>query len=230
MSNTRALIDAMAEGNAEAIETAFNSAMADRIMDRIETLRKDVAQNMFKEQPDVVDEELEQIDEVMTRKHFQQVADVIKSHPDQEKRNELAKHHAEIFKKSNPRFDHGRFYKAAGANINEELDEGVWKQDVEKAFPASGVKTGASAPKGTSTMPKDKEKAKGQPAGALRKEESMSIDEEINEVLGKDATAGDWISDFIKSDNPKFQGKSKDERKRMALGAYYAAHPEKSNK
>ena len=48
--------------------------------------------------------------------------------------------------------------------------EGTYNKDVERAFPdgkASGVKTGASAPKGTSTMPKDKEKAKGQPAGAL---------------------------------------------------------------
>lgn len=64
-----------------------------------------------------VNEEAEQLDETMTRKHFQQVADVIKAHPDQEKRNELAKHHAEIFKASNPRFDHDRFYAAAGANI-----------------------------------------------------------------------------------------------------------------
>ena len=49
-----------------------------------------------------------------------------------------------------------------------------------------------------------------------------SIDEQINEVLSKDATAGDWISDFIKSDNPKFAGKSEAKRKEMALAAYYA--------
>jgi hypothetical protein len=53
----------------------------------------------------------------------------------------------------------------------EQVEEGTYKPEVEKAFPASGVKTGASAPKGTSTMPKDKEKAKGQPAGSLKKEE-----------------------------------------------------------
>jgi hypothetical protein len=60
------------------------------------------------------------LDEAVSRKHFQQVADVIKSHSDQKKRNELAKHHADIFKKQNPRFDHGKFYSAAGANINKE--------------------------------------------------------------------------------------------------------------
>lgn len=48
------------------------------------------------------------------------------------------------------------------------------------------------------------------------------LDQMINEVLGKDATAGDWISDFIHSDNPKFAGKSKAKRKEMALAAYYA--------
>ena len=59
----------------------------------------------------------------------------------------------------------------------------------------------------------------------LNKEES-ELDEMINEVLGKDATAGDWIHDFIHSDNPKFAGKSKAERKKMALGAYYGKQNE----
>jgi len=52
------------------------------------------------------------------------------------------------------------------------------------------------------------------------------LDEMINEVLGKDATAGDWIHDFVHSDNPKFAGKSKAERKKMALGAYYGKQNE----
>ena len=49
----------------------------------------------------------------------------------------------------------------------DELAEGTYKHEVEKSFPASGVKTGDSASKGTSTMPKDKDKAKGQPAGSI---------------------------------------------------------------
>jgi len=52
------------------------------------------------------------------------------------------------------------------------------------------------------------------------------LDEMINEVLGKDASAGDWIHDFVHSNNPKFDGKSKAERKKMALGAYYGAQKE----
>ena len=43
-------------------------------------------------------------------------------------------------------------------------------------------------------------------------------------------SAGDVIHDFVHSDNPKFKGKSTKERQRMALGAYYAMHKEKSKK
>ncbi len=52
--------------------------------------------------------------------------------------------------------------------------------------------------------------------------EEPILDEMINEVLGKDATAGDYIHHFVHSDNPKFEGKSKAKRKEMALAAYYA--------
>ena len=52
--------------------------------------------------------------------------------------------------------------------------------------------------------------------------EGEELDEAIYEALSKDATAGDWISDFVHSDNPKFEGKSKEKRKQMALAAYYA--------
>ena len=52
------------------------------------------------------------------------------------------------------------------------------------------------------------------------------VDKLIFEVLGKDADAGDYIHDFIHSKNPKFAGKSKEERKKMALGAYYGKHNE----
>ena len=47
------------------------------------------------------------------------------------------------------------------------------------------------------------------------------VDKLIYEVLSKDADAGDYIHDFVHSKNSKFAGKSKEERKKMALGAYY---------
>lgn len=54
------------------------------------------------------------------------------------------------------------------------------------------------------------------------------LDMLINEVLTSNTPAGKWISDFVHSDNPKFAGKSKEQRKQMALGAYYAAQRKES--
>ena len=76
-----------------------------------------------------------ELDEAVSRKHFQQVADLIKSHENAEKRKELAQHHASIFKTQNPRFDHAKFMKAAGVNEGswaEEVDTDVRTQDMLK--------------------------------------------------------------------------------------------------
>lgn len=51
-------------------------------------------------------------------------------------------------------------------------------------------------------------------------------EEALDETLGKSAEAGDWIHDFVHSTNPKFEGKSKKQRIKMALGAYYAKQNE----
>lgn len=48
----------------------------------------------------------------------------------------------------------------------------------------------------------------------------------LEEKLSADDDAGVWISDFVKSTDPRFKGKSKKERIKMALGAYYAAQNE----
>lgn len=54
------------------------------------------------------------------------------------------------------------------------------------------------------------------------------IDTLINEVLKTSDDAGKWISDFMKSDDPRFAGDSKEQRKKRALGAYYAAQKKES--
>jgi len=80
-----------------------------------------------------VKEEVE-LDEAVSRKHFQQVADLIKSHENPEKRKELAQHHASIFKTQNPRFDHAKFMKAAGVN------EGSWSEEADCVTPPQAKK------------------------------------------------------------------------------------------
>jgi hypothetical protein len=66
------------------------------------------------------------------------------------------------------------------------------------------------------------DKLKKQHFGMSEDYTEEEVDSMISEVLSKDAKAGDWISDFMKSDNPKFAGKSKEKRKQMALAAYYS--------
>jgi hypothetical protein len=56
------LINAIAEGDSVAIEAAFNQEMATRISDRLDDMRIDVAQNMFRTesvQTEVVEETVE---------------------------------------------------------------------------------------------------------------------------------------------------------------------------
>lgn len=61
-----------------------------------------------------------------SRKHFQQVADIVKNISDEKERHSVAHHHATIFKAQNPRFDHNRFMDACGVKCHvkeEALDE-----------------------------------------------------------------------------------------------------------
>lgn len=48
MSSTRDLIDAISTGDSVGIESAFNTAMAEKITVKLDTMRQEVAQNMFK--------------------------------------------------------------------------------------------------------------------------------------------------------------------------------------
>jgi len=69
----------------------------------------------------------EELDEAVSRKDFQMVADLIKTHDSHDKRKELAQHHAEIFHRQNPRFDRKKFMTAA--NVQEEIDPKVRSKD-----------------------------------------------------------------------------------------------------
>lgn len=62
--STRQLIDAIASGDAVEIQTAFDASISARIVDRLDAMRQDVAQNMFKEAAESVDESSESYDSV----------------------------------------------------------------------------------------------------------------------------------------------------------------------
>ena len=260
------------------------------------------------------------LEEMMTRKHFQQVADVIKSHEDPMKRHELAHHHSEIFTKSNPRFDRNRFFAAANASHErpmkedyEQIDEykrGLWRPQENGAKPngvAYAPGRGPKKKKNTdSKINLEKPSSKRRPAGTIKPKaparktdaeidlaarifadkakkdlnnsyemdgsdviaetgntklinkdkkdayvsslgkktfnastpvrpafqkhpnflstgrQALRAEEYVNEVVNKSTPTSDVIDDFVNSTNPKFAGKSKKERIRMALGAKYS--------
>ena len=51
----------------------------------------------------------------------------------------------------------------------------------------------------------------------------MNEEAQVNEVLKPSMGAGAYVSDFVHSKNPKFAGKSKKERMKQALAAFYSA-------
>ena len=53
------------------------------------------------------------------------------------------------------------------------------------------------------------------------------LQEEVNEKLDKDATAGEYVKDFRKSKAPQFKGKSKKKKQQMAIAAYLDAQDDK---
>ena len=65
-----------------------------------------------------------------------------------------------------------------------------------------------------------------QPVNKLQDFSEESTD--LSEVLDPNDEAGVWIDDFVNSDNKRFEGKSREERIQMALGAWYAAQKKES--
>ncbi len=112
--------------------------------------------------------------------------------------------------------------------INDKLDNGD-DDDVKKESKHTTPKSHKDKKLAALAHPKDKITHKDVLVGrgVLKKEETeIDIDslteEQLEEVLKKSDLAGKWISDFVHSKDPKFEGKSKKERMKQALGAYYA--------
>jgi len=65
MSGVNDIIDAIQSGDSVAIDNAFNKEMSARVSERLDTMRQDVAQNMFKSAESVdldADTEVEDMD------------------------------------------------------------------------------------------------------------------------------------------------------------------------
>ena len=113
--------------------------------------------------------------------------------------------------------------KATERLTKEELEEA--KADYQ-LWPNQKKKTFYQAPKdkhGKTDIQKWAEnKAKEKMKIKMKEEIDALTEEQLEEILKKSDPASKWISDFVHSKDPKFAGKSKKERMKQALGAYYA--------
>ncbi len=76
--------------------------------------------------------------------------------------------------------------------------------------------------KGSKVAPIEREKTRhGYESG--KDEKVYEETESLEEVLKVSDGMGAWIKDFQDSDNPKFKGKSKEERRKQAIAAFMAA-------
>lgn len=95
---------------------------------------------------------------------------------------------------------------------------------VNEAFPkVYGAVRSVAKERQASDLKKQKEALKTQAKSKGKKEfQFQGSMQRVDEVLSSSDPVSKWIDDFVGSDNPKFDGKTKEERRKMALGAYYA--------
>lgn len=126
--------------------------------------------------------------------------------------------------------------KAVERPVKEETLDEISKEKLAGYIPkaahsaalmaAKRAAAGVDAPGYEKSLQKQMKRHRGIQTAA----EKLATEESLDEKLTKSMSAGDIISDFVHSDDPKFKGKSKKERQKMALGAYYSMHPGESKK
>lgn len=143
---------------------------------------------------------------------------------DLEKERTQNKSHSVQLAKNN-----GTMKKEETELVEYEAKDGVYKHQA-KAGRYGGSEKESDYVKG----PSDSELKKIEAEKKKKVKEDLDIfsekeiDSLINEVLKASDDAGKWISDFTKSDDPRFKGDSKEQRKKRALAAYYAAQKKES--
>jgi hypothetical protein len=175
-----------------------------------------------------------------SRMHFRQVADIIKTIKNTGERQRMADHHAGIFAKQNPRFNHAKWHNWIGTTwtkpsthtkiaSEETLDELTKKKLGDYKDKAIADKEDAdyeaasadSVKQARKPLVRSWKRSRGIAAAdkKLEKEEA-----DLSEVITKKTSTGKVIDDFVHSDNKKFSGDSKKQRIKRALGAWYGMH------
>jgi hypothetical protein len=179
-------------------------------------IKKMVKKDCMKEEEGV------ELDEAATRKDFQMVADLIRSHDSHDKRKELASHHAAIFHAQNPRFDHHKFMKACGVSHEVYGEE----TELDEATPAKGtdiadksyLKTAGKKPGPLHNVGKG---FKAFIQGKAEPKESVEMTgDQLDEEHGADAHFNNWMN----SEHAPYKDDAGDDNKVHQMALNYLKH------
>ena len=115
-------------------------------------------------------------------------------------------------------------------NVPGQMHDDSIAMKVAKHYEGKAKKFRDYADKKTPGFKQSSNELKKYASDAAIRKASKVTEQSLDEKLTKSMSPADVISDFVHSDDPKFKGKSKKERMKMALGAFYGMHPEKSRK
>jgi len=105
---------------------------------------------------------------------------------------------------------------------NEEVEQVEEEHQYIEVISKTGAKRHVKVHPSKAFAALNQYKKDGNKARIVSKKSMKEDVEQVDEVLTKKTPIGTWISDFVHSKNPKFAGKSKKERMKQAMGAYYA--------
>lgn len=228
--STRDLIDAIESGNSSAIQQHFQDAIMSRVAERLDTMRIETAKNMFKSS---VNEAWDNYTVHWSSPNSDRINKSTVYGPSDD--HEKMKAHLNA-----NQFNVGKIHKvepytgkvAASSDPKShrsyvesvELDEAIDDDYIHQVLADNDINSQISG-NVVHVDHDDVEKAQELVKAHGYDHKVMGG---LNEVLSKKDPASKWIADFVKSDDPKFKGKTKKERIKMALGAYYGTQRNES--
>lgn len=236
--STRDLIDAIESGNSTAIQQHFQDAIMSRVAERLDTMRIETAKNMFKSSVNEAVINTSDYHATSEKSQFGGFRPLVK-HKDTGDAMYLSQH---SYKTSDDAKDHADEYLKAYAHLGpihaDRTANSFVNANKHKLFTAVNESADFihqvladndinSKVMGNTVHVDHDDVEKTQELVKYHGYDHKVIGG-LNEVLKKSDPASKWIKDFVDSDDPKFKGKTKAERTKMALGAYYGAQRNES--
>ena len=240
--STRDLIDAIESGNSSAIQQHFQDAIMSRVAERLDTMRIETAKNMFKSPVNEAAINTSDYHATSEKSQFGGFRPLVK-HKDtgdtmylsahSYKTPDDAKDHADEYLKAYAHLGPIHADRAANSFVNANKDKLFTTDNVVQSDDKDHLEQVlADNDINSKVMGNTVHVDHGDVEKAEELVKAHGYDHKVigglNEVLKKSDPASKWIKDFVDSDNPKFKGKTKAERTKMALGAYYGAQRNES--